>query len=415
MSNSGLISIVVPVYGVEDYVGQCIDSLLSQTHRNIEIILVDDGSTDRSGEICDSYAALDRRLRVIHKANGGLVSARKAGVAAATGEYLGFVDGDDWVGDDFFEFLYEHAASASADLVISGHIREFLGKLEVIPPRSAVGLYDRECIVETVLPTAIYNGVFFQHGVSTYVWNKLFRRREAARLVQDIDEDIVMGEDAALTYPYLASSNRLVVCGPGKYFYRQRSNSIVKSVQNIQREYYQLSALFRYLKRKFEGLPYSEAIFDQLRYYFYAQVLIRSGAVVGAPGGGDRLIAFPGLSAAQRVVVYSSGSFGQHVVGAIRRLDGIELAGWIDDDDRESQRSGLPVSSLNAISSLKFDCVLIAAIDSEYSESLARRLEDMGIERAKISLLSADFGQLDERLREIGFDVDSFQFVERVG
>ena len=415
MSNSGLISIVVPVYGVEDYVGQCIDSLLSQTHRNIEIILVDDGSTDRSGEICDSYAALDRRLRVIHKANGGLVSARKAGVAAATGEYLGFVDGDDWVGDDFFEFLYEHAASASADLVISGHIREFLGKLEVIPPRSAVGLYDRECIVETVLPTAIYNGGFFQHGVSTYVWNKLFRRREAARLVQDIDEDIVMGEDAALTYPYLASSNRLVVCGPGKYFYRQRSNSIVKSVQNIQREYYQLSALFRYLKRKFEGLPYSEAIFDQLRYYFYAQVLIRSGAVVGAPGGRDRLIAFPGLSAAQRVVVYSSGSFGQHVVGAIRRLDGIELAGWMDDDDRESQRSGLPVSSLNAISSLKFDCVLIAAIDSEYSESLARRLEDMGIERAKISLLSADFGQLDERLREIGFDVDSFQFVERVG
>jgi glycosyltransferase involved in cell wall biosynthesis len=414
MLDSSLISVVVPVYGVQDYIAQCIDSLLSQRYTKIEIILVNDGSVDRSADMCDSYASLDRRIRVVHKPNRGLVSARKAGVAVATGEYLGFVDGDDWVGSDFFGSLYDHAASASADLVISGHIREFFGKCEEISPRNAAGFYDRDGVLEALLPTAIYNGIFFQHGVSTYVWNKLFRREQAARFVNDIDDEIVMGEDAALTYPYLASSHRVVVCGAGSYFYRQRSNSIVKSVPDIAKEYYRLSALFRYLRRKFEGSSYSESVSNQLRYYFYAQVLVRSGAVVRSHMGSRYLIPFPGLDRGQKIVVYSSGSFGQHLVGAIRPLEGFQLVGWIDEDDHESQRSGLPVSSIDSISTLDFDLVLIAAIDSEYAKAVAKRLEAKGIKRAKISLLDVDFERLDEHLREIGFDTRSFSFSPRI-
>lgn len=410
MSNTGLVSVVVPVYGVEDYLDQCIDSLLTQTYRNIEVVLVNDGSTDRCGAICERYASLDRRLRVIHKANSGLVGARKAGVAVATGEYLGFVDGDDWIGSDFVEFLHSTAVSASADLVISGHIREFLGKQEVIPARATEGTYNRADVLDVLLPTAIYNGVFFQHGVTTYVWNKLFRRSKATHFVRDIDEDIVMGEDAALTYPYLAASDRVVVCGPGHYFYRQRTNSIVKSVPNISKEYARLSALFRYLKRRFTGFVYSKGVLDQLRYYFYAQVLVRSGAVITLPGKSECFIAFPEVTAGQRIVVCSSGSFGQHVVGALRRLGKISITGWVDEDDLESRRLGLPVSSLDSIVTMCYDLVLIAAIDAQYSEALAARLENQGVDRSKISILQPDFLRLDACLREVGFDVDSFQF-----
>ena len=409
MSDAELISIVVPVYGVQDYLPQCIDSLLSQRHKDIEVVLVNDGSADGCADICDGYAALDRRIRVVHKPNGGLVSARKAGVAVATGEYLGFVDGDDWVGSDFFASLHDQAASASADLVISGYTREFLGKCEAIAPRSAVGFYNRERVLEVLLPTAIYNGVFFQHGVSTYVWNKLFRRRKAAGFVQEVDDTIVMGEDAALTYPYLASSDCVVVCGVGSYFYRQRSDSIVKSVPNLGREYYRLGALFRYLRRMFEGHYCASVMLAQLRYYFYAQVLVRSGAFIPLPRG-TVYVPFRSLSKGQRVVVYSSGSFGQHVVGALSRTDRFDLVGWVDDDDRESQRSGLPVSSVDSIATFDFDVVLVAAIDSEYAEGVARRLEEKGIARERISLLSVDFDRLDETLREIGFDIDSFAF-----
>jgi glycosyltransferase involved in cell wall biosynthesis len=408
MSNDGLISIVVPVYGVAEYLPQCVDSLVAQRYRKLEIILVDDGSTDGCAEICDRYARADRRVRVIHKRNGGLVSARKAGVALARGEYLGFVDGDDWAGDDYFEALHEHAATADAELVISGYVREFFGKCEAIAPRSAAGRYDRAQVLHTLLPKAIYNGVFFQHGVSTYVWNKLFRREKAARFVAAIDDEIVMGEDAALTYPYLASAESVVVCSHGNYYYRQRMNSIVKSVPSLQKEYYRLGVLFRYLRRQLEGAAGSASIAEQLRYYFYAQVLVRSGAVVGdAP---PCAIPFAKLEPGQRVVVYSSGSFGQHVVAALRRVGRYELVGWVDEDDHESQRSGLPVTSVDSIATLDFDVVLVAAVDSEYAERVAKRLEQRGVARAKISLLAVDFAHLEECLGKVGFDIQSFAF-----
>jgi hypothetical protein len=288
-----------------------------------------------------------------------------------------------------------------------------LGKHEVIPPRSPQGVYDRGGVLDALLPTAIYSGTFFQHGVSTYVWNKLFRRELASHFILDVDEDIVMGEDAALTYPYLAACNHVVVSGSAKYFYRQRSNSIVKSVPDLNKEYFRLSALFRYLKRRFSGFPYSQNVFDQLRYYFYAQALVRSGAVINAGGGSGYFIPFPKLAVGQRIVVYSSGSFGQHVVGAMRRLDEFRLVGWIDEDDLESRRSGLPVSSLDSITTLECDLILIAAIDSEYSETVAARLKAKGVDPAKISVLTMDFRHFDERLRDIGFDLDSFHFVPR--
>jgi hypothetical protein len=335
-----------------------------------------------------------------------LVSARKTGVALATGEYLGFVDGDDWVGSDYFEFLHEHAAAKAADLVISGHIREFFGKCETMKPRSAPGHYSRHDVLEALLPTAIYNGVFFQHGVSTYVWNKLFRRAKAAQFVAEIDDEIVMGEDAALTYPYLAAAESVVVCAAGNYFYRQRSNSIVKSVPSLKKEYRRLSALFRYLKRRFEGADHN--VLAQLRYYFYAQVLVRSGAVVG--GDSPCAIPFPGLAPGKRIVVYSSGTFGQHAVAALRRLGRYELVGWVDEDDHESQRSGLPVTSVDSISTLDFDLVLIAAIDSEYADAVAARLRARGVDRGHISLLAVDFGHLESCLEKVGFDVESFAF-----
>lgn len=411
MSNDGLISIVVPVYGVEEYLPQCVESLLSQSYEKLEIILVDDGSVDRCPEICDRYAAADHRIRVVHKANGGLVSARKAGTALATGQYLGFVDGDDWVGSDYFEVLHEHAAANAADLVISGHIREFFGKCETIKPRSAPGHYRRRDVLCALLPTAIYNGVFFQHGVSTYVWNKLFNRAKAAQFVAAIDDEIVMGEDAALTYPYLAAAESVVVCGAGNYFYRQRSNSIVKSVPSLTKEYQRLSALFRYLKRRFGGADCGASVLAQLQYYFYAQVLVRSGAVVG--GDAPCAIPFPGLTPGQRIVVYSSGTFGQHAVAALRRLGRYELVGWVDEDDHESQRSGLPVTSVDSISTLDFDLVLIAAIDTEYADAVAARLRARGVERARISLLAVDFGHLAGCLERVGFDVESFTFSPR--
>ncbi len=110
--NQPLISVIVPIYGIERYVGHCIESLMQQTYQNLEIILVDDGSPDRCPQICDLYASKDKRIKVIHKENGGIVTARKAGVQIAQGEYIGFVDGDDWVGSGYFQSMFRRFRKA---------------------------------------------------------------------------------------------------------------------------------------------------------------------------------------------------------------------------------------------------------------------------------------------------------------
>ena len=128
MSKESLISVVVPIFNIDSYLEDCIDSIINQNHYDLEIILVNDGSTDKSGSICDRYASSDKRIKVIHKDNGGLVSARKAGTKKATGNYLSFVDGDDWIKPEHFSTLFKLANEHLSDLTISGHEKYFLGK-----------------------------------------------------------------------------------------------------------------------------------------------------------------------------------------------------------------------------------------------------------------------------------------------
>lgn len=128
---SGMISIVVPVYKVpHNYLNKCIESLISQTYKNIEIILVDDGSPDDCGDICDDYAKKDSRIKVLHKENGGLSSARNSGVENARGDFVIFVDGDDWIEPETCEVLFQEYLKTNTDLVMFGMVRDFNGTLE---------------------------------------------------------------------------------------------------------------------------------------------------------------------------------------------------------------------------------------------------------------------------------------------
>ena len=119
-----LISVIVPVYNAGDYFNHCVDSILNQTYKRIELILVDDGSTDDSRARCDEFAKSDNRIKVIHKANGGAASARNAGLDAATGDYIGFVDADDWIDSDMYEIMLSEIIKYGADAARCGIVRE---------------------------------------------------------------------------------------------------------------------------------------------------------------------------------------------------------------------------------------------------------------------------------------------------
>ena len=125
-----LVSVIIPAYNIEDYIGRCLDSIISQTYKNLEIIVVDDGSRDHTGEILDNYAKKDRRIKVIHKENGGVSSARNKGIEAAEGDYIGFIDGDDLIESEMYKTLVDLLEEENADIAHCGYQMVFPDRID---------------------------------------------------------------------------------------------------------------------------------------------------------------------------------------------------------------------------------------------------------------------------------------------
>ena len=208
------ISVIVPVYKVEPYLRKCLDSIVNQTYQNLEIILVDDGSPDSCGAICDEYTAKDQRILVIHQPNGGLSAARNAGLDIATGECIGFVDSDDWVEPKMFEALLWGLETAGADIAVCGRYEEYKDRRVAIdwPENQAMNC-------EEALEELLHN-----ERLQNLVWDKLYRRElfEGIRFPEG-----KTFEDIAVMYRLFLRSEK-VLCVPGAmYHYLQRPDSIV--------------------------------------------------------------------------------------------------------------------------------------------------------------------------------------------
>lgn len=224
------LSVIVPIYKVEKYIEQCLKSLIEQTEQAMEIILVDDGSPDKCPQICDDYKKKDSRITVIHKLNGGLVSARKAGVKAAKGKYIGFVDGDDWVENDFFKKMLSKAEQHNADVVVSDFYSDYPNKRVKCISNLQVGFYDKDKMKNEIFPQLIYNGKMFEFGVVPAIWNKLFKKELIEQYIYEVDNKIKMGEDAACTYPCILHANSCYIMEhTPMYHYRQNNSSMTKT------------------------------------------------------------------------------------------------------------------------------------------------------------------------------------------
>jgi glycosyltransferase involved in cell wall biosynthesis len=406
--NTVEISVIVPIYRIEKYLPKCVNSLLNQSFFNFELILVDDGSPDNCPEICDDYAKKDTRIKVIHKVNGGLVSARKEGLKSAKGKYVTFVDGDDWVDEFYLDIMYKLADANNADLVVTGHFREFDGKIETIKPKN-VGIYNEKELKSIILPKAIYNGEFCEHGISTYVWNKLFKKELLDQILFNVPNDVVMGEDAAITFSYLTITKSLVISSTPLYYYRQRHDSIVKSVENPKTEYYRLGLLMNYLQSKLKISLDENTIKEQITYYLYSQILVRSGGLIYGEDGKQMFNPFLNIEPNSRVVVYSSGSFGQHILSTNIKNNYFEVVNWIDVDYHELKIGDNYVKPISSVGDTEYDYLIIATINPSYHKDIKKELSLMGVDDKKIVKINTDFKQVMNLLIQLGFD-NEFRF-----
>ncbi len=223
------ISVVVPVYKAEQYLAACIDSILAQTVTALELILVNDGSPDASPAICDAYATKDARVRVIHKQNGGVTSARKAGVAAATAPFVGFVDADDYVAPTMFGVMLDAAHTHQADLVECGYCRVENGPEERFASKATRVLTKQEIADEILTPLLNETGAWN----CFLVWsccNKIYNTQKLLAAMQQDDESIAIGEDMLQNILFLPRCNAAVVlAGEANYYYRRSDTSVMRA------------------------------------------------------------------------------------------------------------------------------------------------------------------------------------------
>ena len=226
-------SVIVPIYNIEKYIRRCIDSVLSQTFADFELILVDDGSPDKCPKICDEYAEKDSRIKVIHKENGGLVSARQAGISKARGNYIFNLDGDDAITPDALMSAYQIILETKADLVSFSYRIYTDGKLgKVVHDLAEEGIYDKKRLEEEIYPNLLSNKNM--QNLFYFLWGKAIKKELALKYQMNLHTSIIMGEDACCTTPCYLDANLVYMSKKAIYLYTVRGDSITTSFKISQ-------------------------------------------------------------------------------------------------------------------------------------------------------------------------------------
>lgn len=246
------LSVVIPVFNAKEYLRQCIDSVLGQTFSDFEVILVDDGSKDGSGGICDEYTQKDPRVRVVHTKNQGVVAARRTGVNLARGKYIASVDSDDWLDPDFYRSLFELSGESNADILICSHVAR--GEKCVETTTFAPGYYDKKMLEDTVYPQMMYDLNAARYHITPSLWDKLFRADLLRKVYESVHTNVTLGEDAVCTYPCLILAQSInILDNYSCYHYREGHFSMVHhcDIQLLQR----VCALASSMELQFAGCP----------------------------------------------------------------------------------------------------------------------------------------------------------------
>lgn len=374
------LSVIIPVYNVEAYIDRCINSVLNQTYKNIQIILVDDGSTDSSGMLCDDFASLDSRIVVIHQRNKGLSQTRFEGLKCAKGDYIIWVDSDDWIEETYFEQMMAKAVRSGCDLVVANLFCDTGKESRIIKNNISPGIYDVEDIVNNML----YTGIFFEYGIWPHGVTKLYKRNILNEIENKMDFNITIGEDAAIVYPYILKSERIYLTDICCYHYVQRADSITK--KNIKNEIKKIESLICYLSCIFEK---NNILMSQLQIYKNYLLALRD---ISYWDEIEIMHPYGGVDSTKGIVIYGAGGMGLSLYSYCKKKR-IPIIAWIDKNYKYYQSIGMPVIGLDEYIKTKDKCtdIYIANISEIIAREIRKDLLMYGIEERKIKWFSHEF------------------------
>lgn len=269
-----LVSVIVPVYNVENYLHRCINSIRVQNYENMEIILVDDGSKDSSGKICDEYAEMDSRIIVLHKENGGLSEARNVALDICKGKWISFIDSDDYVAENHIKSLYEACIQNDADMGVCGRYDIYQDRKQELFNISSNFVWNKKNAIENLL---------LGKGLHVGAWGKLYKRDVFADVRYPVGE---VSEDVAVIMRILNQTEKIVHTGISTYYYLHRSKSLSSSFNekqlsafhNYQKMYKTILNEYPYLKRQALAY-YDRAVMSFLNMYYFSKLKKENSSV----------------------------------------------------------------------------------------------------------------------------------------
>jgi len=379
-----LLSVIVPVYNTSEFLRECVDSILGQAYQEIEVLLIDDGSTDDSLEICKEYQAKDARVRVFYKDNEGLSLTRIYGVKRAKGRYVTFVDSDDWVAKEIY--LDNMPSDDLVDIVHFGIIRYFSEHSTRCDITAFSGReYDREEIKQEIIPNMLWTKNRNAWGIDPSLCTKIIKKSILEAYFERLSNlSFYYGEDSAVTYPLLLLIDNLVINQNCYYYHRQRNIGINYPYVEDGEFFNHLYTLYNYLYRQFKKSNQWDTLKNQLDHFFLNAVELKRNYLMDLVE--EPVVVFPywKFQKKSKVVLYGAGYLGNRYkeLNDMYHFCNIEL--WIDRKSNKKEISSDNAQSIEMIKSISYDFILIAVQSPILAREITRDLMNMGIPRNKI-------------------------------
>lgn len=376
------LSIVVPVYNGEKYVEKCLDSVLEQTYKDIEVIIVDDGSNDRTGKICDSYLMRDDRIRVIHQENKGVIQARYVGTKYSTGEYVTYLDGDDFVDELSYEIaaedMNEHIDAIVFDIASYYEDRD----KSVRSNELREGLYKKNDIQDVIFPKLIWDFERYDNSIVPSLGVVILKRKFAIhQYVKIKDKKFWFGEDLAIALPVYKYFNTLRIYEKCYYNYRRRNERFPSYINN--NDYIDgLYELYKYLLREFNFEDDKYKWRKQIEYFFIYSVGLRKKIYNDYKSIRPNYFPFDKIPKGKKIALYGAGDIGHEYKKQITQLNYVQNLIWVDRNYKNIDNK--EIISPDELDGKEIDFVVVAIEDKDVCEIVKKYLENKGIASEKI-------------------------------
>lgn len=369
-----LISIIVPVYNVMDYLERCLDSIVNQTYENLEIILVDDGSTDGSADICDRYAKKDRRIVVLHEQNTGATKARKKGIAKASGAYFGFVDSDDYLEHDAFAHMMDKMMTHDVDFVLVRHTIEYENQ-SVRSELGVEGVYrhdaeHKKCTYYHMFPWDTEN----QMKMTTLLWDKLFKREIIEQYYMHVPDEIIYAEDSVCIYSCLPYVNSIYVSNTSCYHYNQQNIlSVSKTLGTEHSRVADATRLYTHLYECYQKHEAKTEILEQLYRYVMRLMLLVSPM---PPEKSINAYAFPyeHIMQYEKIMIYGAGKVGVSYYKQLKNIPHFDIVAVMDKNANGSPLLDITIDGIGAVQEKQYDMIVIAVDRENLAKSIVDEL-----------------------------------------